>query len=248
MDATQHRSSEQFDGKRLDFEVAGHGGFVLLPPDPTHTPTPWVWYAPTFIPSRPAPEWERMFERMLKEGFAVAGVDVEESFGSPAGRAVYVALYERIVGEFDLSPTACLLPQSRGGLMLYNWAAENADKVRCIGGVYPVCDMSSYPGLKQACGAYGLTEEELAGQLARHNPIERLEALAKAGIPILHIHGDSDSIVPLERNSNELARRYRELGGAMDVIVLEGKGHDASPEFFQNQRMLDFFREHGLRG
>jgi len=33
------------------------------------------------------------------------------------------------------------------------------------------------------------------------------EDRAKAGVPILHVHGDADTVVPLEKNSGELTRR-----------------------------------------
>jgi pimeloyl-ACP methyl ester carboxylesterase len=125
--------------------------------------------------------------------------------------------------------------------MLYNWAAEHPDGVRCIGGIYTVCDQSSWPGLAVSCSAYGMTEEELRTHLTEHNPIDRLQPLAKGGIPILHIHGDVDMLVPLERNSGELVRRYRELGGDARLIVIKGKGHEVCSEFFQNEELLAFF-------
>ena len=64
---------------------------------------------------------------------------------------------------------------------------ENSHKVKCITGVYPVCNIASYPGLKRACGAYGLTVEQLEDELAKHNSIDRLAPLAKAKVPIFHI-------------------------------------------------------------
>ena len=86
----------------------------------------------------------------------MAGVDVGESHGSPAGRKAYGEFYDAVVKQYGLDARACLVPQSRGGLMLYNWAAENPQKVRCIAAIYPVCDLRSYPGLKAAAPAYGL--------------------------------------------------------------------------------------------
>ena len=124
--------------------------------------------------------------------------------------------------------------------MLYNWAAENPGQVACIAGIYPVCDMSSWPGLEKACTAYGMSEGQLAAVLSKHNPIDRLGALAKVGVPILHVHGDSDTVVPLERNSAELAQRYRRLGGKIKVIVVPGKGHEVVPEYFRCRELVDF--------
>ena len=124
--------------------------------------------------------------------------------------------------------------------MLYNWAVENPMSVACIAGIYPVCNLNSYPGLKIACEAYGLTEETLAGQLTEHNPIARLNLLAKAGVKIFHIHGDSDSVVPLEQNSAELHRRYVCLGGKMQLIIAAGQGHNMWSGFFKCQELVNF--------
>ena len=69
------------------FLVDGHTAFS----DPgeesrTGQPTPWVWYAPT-LPNLPAKAEAWMFQRFTDAGIAIAGIDVGESFGSPAGRA-----------------------------------------------------------------------------------------------------------------------------------------------------------------
>ena len=125
-------------------------------------------------------------------------------------------------------------------------AVENPRRVGCIVGIYPVCDLRSYPGLKKAADAYGMTEAELAASLSEHNPIERIKPLAEAGVPILHIHGKLDKVVPLERNSAELARRYRQLGGKMRVIVVPNRRHEMAPEFFRSQEFVDFLIEHAV--
>ena len=59
-------------------------------------------------------------------------------------------------------------------------------------------------------------------------------------MPILHVHGDADKVVPLEKNSGELARRYRALGGQVRLIVIPGKGHEVCDEFFHCQELVDF--------
>ena len=142
---------------------------------------------------------------------------------------------------------ACLLARSRGGLMLYSWAAENPDKVRCITGIYPVCNIASYPGLPQACRAYGLTAEQLQAQLAKHNPIDRLAPLAKAKVPIFHIHGDMDRVVPLDKNSAIVKQRYDALGGPMTLEVVKGQGHNMWVGWFQSQALVDFLIKHAAR-
>jgi len=240
--AAEPKVSTQFGAQRLDFSVGANRAFLILPTQPAADGSkPWVWYAPTFIGSLPDPSHEWMFKQFLAKGFTIGGVEVGESFGSPKGRAAYAEFHQFVVKSHGLSPKACLLPQSRGGPMLYNWAAEHPECVQCIGGIYTVCDLASYPGLAGACGAYGLSEAELKARLAEHNPIDRLAPLAAAKVPILHVHGDADTVVPLDRNSGELIRRYRALGGPADLIVIHGKGHQVCAEFFQCQRLADFF-------
>ncbi len=236
------KASTQFGAQRLDFVLAGNRAFIIQPTKAAADGSkPWLWYAPTFIGMHPDPSHAWMFEQLLAKGFAICGIEVGESYGSPKGRAAYTALYEHVTKAYGLSPKACLLPQSRGGLMLYNWAVEHPEWVQCIGGIYTVCDLTSYPGVARACGAYGMKEAELKERLKEHNPIDRLAPLAKAKVPILHLHGDSDKVVPLEANAGELAKRYRALGGPVELIVIKGKGHQVCDEFFKSQRLVDFF-------
>lgn len=204
---------------------------------------PWVWYAPT-LPGLPAAEEAWMFERFLAAGIAIAGVDVGESFGSPRGRDGFSALYEELVRHRGFAAKPCLLARSRGGLMLYNWAVEHPESVAAVAGIYPVCDLTSYPGLAKTAPAYGCDEAQLADQLAQHNPVARLEPLARAGVPILHLHGDQDEIVPLEQNSAALAENYRRHGGAVRLIVYPGQGHNYWPGWFQSPELVDFIIAH----
>ncbi|MCY2930657.1 MAG: prolyl oligopeptidase family serine peptidase [Planctomycetota bacterium] len=222
------------------FKVTGGEAFLIAPkPAPGQAAMPWVWYAPT-LPGLPGPEEKWMIQKFLDAGVALAGVDVGESYGSPKGRAAYTAFYEEMTAKRGMAKKPCLLARSRGGLMLYNWAAEHPDCLSGVAGIYPVCDLASWPGLATACGAFDLSEAQLHARLTEHNPIDRLAPLAKARVPIFHIHGDGDTVVPLEKNSRELAKRYRQLGGAMTLLVMPGRGHDMWTGWFQCQELVDF--------
>lgn len=188
-----------------------------------------------------------MFERISDRGFAIAGVDVGESYGNPTGVAAYAALYGYLTEEWGFSNQPALLPRSRGGLMLYNWASVNAARVARIGGIYTVCNLASYPGLDQAAGAYGMTVDQLEQRLAEFNPIDRLAPLAEAGVPIFHLHGDNDDLVPLEDNVAILGRRYESLGRTVTLEIIPGGGHDMNDHWFQSQTLLDFLTDRGDR-
>ena len=157
--------------------------------------------------------------------------------------------------------TRCLLDErrsvaleglSRGGLIIFNWAAKNPDKVASIYADAAVCDFKSWPGGKgrgegskpnwaECLKAYGLTEEEAMPY--KGNPIDDLQALAKAGIPLLHVCGDADKIVPIEENTRIVERRYKELGGSIQVIVKPGVGHH--PHSLKDPRpIVEFVLQH----
>ncbi len=211
-------------------------------------PLPWVWYAPNGLSQANA--W--MCKRLFDAGIAVVSVSVGESMGNPAGRAAFTEFYDVATSKHGLAKKVVLLPQSRGGLMLYNWAAEHPECVAAIAGIYPVGDLRSYPGMEKAATAYGMTVAELDKLLSQHNPIERLAPIAKAHIPILHVHGDKDGTVPLEKNSAEIAKRYKAIGGDMQVIVIPGGGHTSvsdpmAPKFFQCEALLAFVIKHAIR-
>jgi pimeloyl-ACP methyl ester carboxylesterase len=207
---------------------------------------PWVWYAPT-LRGLPDKEEQWLFTRLTEAGIAIAGIDVGESFGSPDGRAGFSALYDELTQRRGFALRPVLLGRSRGGLMTLSWAAENPDKVAAFAGIYPVCNLVSYPGLAKAAPAYGLTATQLETALAEHNPIDRLAPLARARIPLLMIHGDIDTLVPLEDNSLEVRTRYFALGGQCRVIIARGQGHNRWAGFFQNEEVTDFVIEHARR-
>jgi dipeptidyl aminopeptidase/acylaminoacyl peptidase len=238
--------SKQYDAKRLDFAVGEFKGFVIVPTENASDGSkPWVWYAPTFIGKLPDDSHTWMARQLLDAGFAIAGVDVGESYGSPAGTKTYSNFYTYVTTKYGLDAKPCLLAQSRGGLMLLNWAVENPQRVQCIAGIYAVCNLESYPGLDKCCAAYGMDAATLKQELGSHNPIDRVKSLADAKVPQLYIHGDSDKVVPVEANSGELVRRCQSHGGPASLILVPGKGHEVCTEFFQSQKIVDFLLSKG---
>ena len=235
------------------FDVGEHDAFVMEPPKSSRIdgPMPWVLYAPTFVRAKgkrslPGPEEDWMIKQFHDHGIAIAGIDVGESYGSPSGRAIYQSLYEELTSKRGYGKQCVLLARSRGGLMLYNWAVEHADSVAGVAGIYPVCNIESYPGVAKAAGAYEMTAEQLQARIAEHNPIDRLAPLAKAKVPILHIHGDQDRVVPLEMNSAKLASNYRKLGGPIEIEVIKDQGHNMWEGWFQSQKLTDFIVSRAL--
>ncbi len=231
------------------FTVAGRPAFLIPAPPASNAtaapaaPKPWVWYAPT-LPPYPGNEERWLIERLLAAGVAIAGIDVGESYGAPAGRAHFTALHDHLVRTRGYAPKPVLLGRSRGGLQLLAWAADHPDRVAAFAGIYPVCNLASYPGLAKAAPAFGLAADQLADSLAAHNPVDRLAPLAAARVPLFAIHGDVDKLVPLETNSALVRDRYTALGGTMELVIPAGQGHNLWPGFFQSPELLAFVLRH----
>lgn len=188
-----------------------------------------------------------MFERFLNAGIAIAGIDVGESYGSPEGRETYDAFYKYLTSKRKFGRKPVLLARSRGGLMLYSWATHNPKSVGGVAGIYPVCNIASYPGVSRACSAFGLNTQQLAAELSKHNPIDRLASLAKENVPLHHIHGDQDKVVPLEANSGLVAERYEQLGGKMTLEIVKGQGHNMWSGWFESERLVEFVVSNATR-
>ncbi|MCA9045102.1 MAG: prolyl oligopeptidase family serine peptidase, partial [Planctomycetaceae bacterium] len=204
-------------------------------------PQPWVMYGPT-LPAYPDVHEKWMHEQFLAAGVAVAGVDVGEAYGSPTSQEYFTKLYDHLTTERGFAKKPCLLGRSRGGLWVSSWAIRNTDKVAGLAGIYPVFDLTTYPGLKRAAPAYGLTPKALEASLGEHNPIKQVDALANAKIPVFIIHGDEDKVVPLKENSATLYGTYQYLKSedAIEVVIPKGQGHNFWPGFFHCRDLVDF--------
>jgi pimeloyl-ACP methyl ester carboxylesterase len=239
--------AEEIDLASAWYDLGDHRAFLLPAPEPAETDhgKPWVWYAPAFNKRLPEKRELWMITRLQARGIAVAAIDVGESMGNAKGRAAFTKLYQHMV-EKGYSTKPVLLGRSRGGLMHYNWAVENPDKLSGIAGIYTVGNLTSWPGLKRAAPAYEMSADELKEQLPKHNPVDRLAPLAKAKVPIYHIHGDNDKVVPLEHNAGLLVKRYKKLDGPATIEVIPGGGHDLKDHWFQSQTLTDFMIEKAL--
>ncbi len=223
------------------FLLQGRPMFIFEPvATPRKTGRPWVFYAAT-LPAYPDIHEKWMHEQFLKAGIAVAGIDVGEAYGSPASQKYLDACYREMVRR-GFSKKPCLLGRSRGGLWVSSWAVRHPEKVAGLAGIYPVYDLSTYPGIERAAPAYQMTPRELEEKLDQYNPIEKMNRLALAKVPVYIIHGKDDKVVPLEQNSAELQRRYQRAGAGslIEVQVIPGQGHNFWPGFFRCKELVQF--------
>jgi pimeloyl-ACP methyl ester carboxylesterase len=203
-------------------------------------PRPWIMYAPT-LAAYPDNAERWMHERFTRAGVAVAGIDSGESYGSPDGVKAMEALHAEMVRR-GYAEKPAFLGRSRGGLWAGSWAIAHPELTAGVGGIYPVYDWRTYPGVEKAAPAYGLSSADLAARASDLCPIERIDVAAKAGVPFWIIHGDGDVTVPAEPNSLELERRYEAAGRGdlVTIVVAKGQGHSMWEGFFRCEELADF--------
>lgn len=230
--------------RRHDFRIDGINCILIEPEGAPAGGKPWYWRA-RFFGAFPFPDLA-----LLKQGWHVAHIDIEELYGSPESNRRFDLLYDFMTAHgFDRKTVP--VGYSRGGLDVYNWARKNIEKCHCLYLDNPVCDFKSWPGgkgtgpgepesWKRCQAAWGFSEEE--AMKFKGNPVDDLEALAKSGLPILHLCGDADEVVPAEENTMLLEKRMRALGGNLKVIYKPGALHH--PHSLENpQPILDFIFE-----
>jgi alpha-beta hydrolase superfamily lysophospholipase len=226
------------------FEVAGRTAFLFTPTESSSSssssPKPWILYSPT-LPAYPDKAEQWMHEQFVAAGVAVAGVDTGESYGSPEAVKAAESLHAEMVRR-GYSTKPAVLGRSRGGLWASAWAIAHPELTAGVGGIYPVYDWRTYPGVAKAAPAYGLTPEQLEARAADLCPIERIDLAVRAGVPFCIIHGDDDKVVPLGPNSAELKKRYEAAGrdDLVTLIVAAGQGHSFWEGFFHCQPLVDF--------
>lgn len=222
------------------FDINGGTAFLYTAPKPAEG-KPWLWYAPTLKGVSLAGR-KMYFETWMKAGISIAGFDIGEVRGAPTSTAKFSEFYEAMV-ERGFSPKPILLGQSRGGMMTLAWAFRHPDKVKAWVGIYPVCNLASWPlknSKPQTLADYGLTETELTAKLSTFNPIDNLNGLLANKVPMFVVHGDTDVAVPYDDNSRLLKERYEAGGGQITVKIIPGEGHKVSPSFFECRELADF--------
>ncbi len=235
-------------GELVELRIHERMAYVVKPTGAVDAKKRWLWEFPFWLGVNDGfgnLQHRDYIEKLLAAGFHVAGVDVGPSCASPAAAQVCQEFYERLAGEYGLNRRARIMGQSHGGLIAYGWAFRHPECVERIVGICPATDFRSWPSLANVINFplkgldYGLTLEELERRAAEFNPIDNLAPLAKAGVKILHIHGDADTLVPMSANSTELARRYRQLGGQAEIVVLPGLGHGGHV-LYESQPLVNF--------
>lgn len=201
--------------QRTNFSIAGHNAYYVKPVNPLPG-KPWLWRT-SF------PDWHTdMDSLLLTKGMYIVYLSIDNQYGSPAAMLVYDKLYDYLTDTLGLAFKCAMEGVSRGGLYEYAWAKRNPDKVTALYAEAPVCDFKSWPGGKltgpgdtalwrQLQQVYGLTEQQ--AMTYDDNPVDHLGYLASFKVPVYHVVGFDDKLVPNAENTTLLQQHYVAAGG-----------------------------------
>ncbi len=208
--------------RKFQFTLDGAEAWYIEPAKPLPG-KPWVWRAYF-------PDWHTDMDSILLErGIAIAYIKANDLFGHASAMNLWDALYDFLVYKKQFAAKPALEAVSRGGLYAYAWAKRNPSKVSCIYAEAPVCDFTSWPwgkgrgtgsatDWKKLLKVYGFSEAEAIQY--NDQPKDNLETLAAYKVPILHVIGLNDSIVPNEENTFKLVQNYIKAGGPAAIVPM----------------------------
>lgn len=164
---------------------------------------------------------------LLERGWHVTATDVAELYGSPEAVRRLDNFYDFLMTK-GFHKGACIAGYSRSGLVAYNFAAKHPDKVACLYLDNAVCDFKSWPGgygkvrryeaeWKRCCNAYKFASDKEA-EAFQEFPLNELDLIVKAGIPVLHVTAMKDTVVTAAENGEIAVETLRKLGGSVEVI------------------------------
>ncbi len=233
--------SHYYGFRCTDFTFAGRA-CKIVQPWRAAPGRPWLWRA-RFWGHEPQTE-----VALLERGFHVVYCDVAELFGNEENLAIWDRFYHMLV-HAGLSERSVMEGFSRGGIYIYRWAAAFPERVACVYADAPVLDIWSWPGNRGKAGGSPLSWQlfkqdfnfasDSAALAFRGSPLDLVDTFVHNNIPMIHVCGEADVVVPIAENTDLFEEKIRQLNGDITVIRKPGIGHH--PHSLANpQPIVDF--------
>lgn len=183
---------------------------------------------------------------LLKAGYNLAHVNNDTRWVSPQDIPRQAAFCRYLHKTLNFREKCALVGMSCGGMQAIYLASMYPELVAAVYLDAPVVNLLSCPGdlgagrgghFPEFQKARGMTMAQLIGY--RDHPLDHLSRLKQAGLPIILVSGDADTIVPFEENGRHLCN----AGIPLELHMKPGGDHHPHglPD---NQIIADFIREH----
>lgn len=237
------KQSDWHGFKKQSFVLDGKPAFVVVPKT-VAAGKPWIWRT-SF------PDFHSEVDReLVRNGYHIGFLNVVSELGSDGSLDKMDRFYDLVRSQWGLAEKPALEPCSRGGLHAYRYAARHPNRIACILGDVPVMDLKSWPvkwpdSKQQIQDAIQHYEFSSVDELMAFegNPIDLLEPIAAAKLPLRHVICLTDKVVPPEENSLEAKRRLVALGHDLELAIVEDSEqlhghHFPYPEVFESVRFV----------
>lgn len=218
------------------FTLGGYEGGIVVPKAPANG-RPWVWRAEFFG------AFDYADRVLLDLGWHIVYYKISDKFGSCMAVNLMKYFHDYMVEEFDLNLQADIFGFSRGGLYATNYTAKFPNDISVLYLDAPVLDLKSWPlGVGKGLGSehdVELCKEEFSTEdIKQINdiPLNKINALNNAKVPIIIVYGDVDDVVPYEENSGVLINKFN-----YDIKIICKKGVGHHPHSLENPKeIVDF--------
>lgn len=226
------------DMVRHQFNFHGYNAWIVVP----HNPLPGKhWFA--------VPEWPTAFfnrngvQHLLDMGFYMVHVNLFGEYANEKALDVMHKMYE-FLQKHGFQKKGAFIGMSLGGLYSFRYAEAHPEGVACIYADAPVCDLSYKSQKREAINAAYKTDS--MEELSKISPLNQMEQMAKAKIPILMLLGMADNVIDPLTHGVIFAERYEKLGGPIQVIKRTLYAHH--PHGMDNPgQILGFILYHTLK-
>lgn len=198
------------DMVRHQFKFNGYNAWIVVP----HNPLPGKqWFA--------VPEWPTAFtgrngvQALLNMGFYMVHVNLYGEYANDKAVGIMHKMYE-FLQKNGFQKKGALIGMSLGGLYSFRYAQAHPEGVACIYADAPVCDLNYNSTRKE--NIYKAYKTSSKTELAKVSPVNQMDNIAKAKIPVLMLLGTADDVVDYRTNGLLWAERYKKLGGSVEVV------------------------------
>ena len=203
----------------ITFEFNGYEATVIRPENPNGR---WIWKTEFLF------AFDNAERELLELGYTRVYYKISNMYGSKKAVGLMREFMSFVTEKFGLYDKCILFGFSRGGLYAFNFAREYPE---CVEKIYldaPVLDLRTWPPMggdqsAEMCREHGISESEL--ETYKENPIENMDKLFAHGIPLLLVAGDSDEIVPFDKNSGKMIEYCRDNNVDITYAVKPGCKH-----------------------
>lgn len=156
------------------------------------------------------------------------------------------AIIDGMIRDHGVDPHRIhILGTSMGGGCGLIYIMRRPGRIQSICALFPMTDFSQWvkekpqylPGI---AAAHGVKPTEAASLLRALSPLEHASAFR--GIPVLLLHGDADSIVPVH-HSREFAAALQKQGSPVTLREAPGLSHDNAVAKPFQQEMVEFLTD-----